>query len=132
MPDMIVTAIRVVIEHDDDPDLSWLEQECFNAAQEGSTLPNEGLNYGRDRIAAYNRSEWHCIGVVVEVDYECLSCRETHMSTSAGLWGIESDSDRAYLASVAEDELFELGHHDAGNRGLFSDEPIRVEWDDRT
>lgn len=112
------TCTRIVVEHapDYDPDLSWLEQECFNDYQEGSTLPDGGVNYGRNRIAAYERGEWWCIGIrataTVLVPMGGMSVIQT--IESGGLWGIDydpaspGDERDPYLASIETEQMDEL------------------------
>lgn len=78
---------------DEDADLSWLEQDCFNDVDA----------YGRDRIASYG-DEWHMIGVRAVA----VGPNGQRVATSAGLWGVESDSGDDYLASIFADEALDL------------------------
>jgi hypothetical protein len=59
-----------------------------------------------ERIERYNRDEWRYIGIQARATV--VVAHGTHSTmyriTSAGLWGIESGSDEAYLQSVFEDE----------------------------
>jgi hypothetical protein len=96
-----VTVTFARLEADDDsPDVSYLEQDCFNLASEGKE--NEGF----DRIAAFKRGEWSMIGIRAKAT---IIIRRANYAThyeleSPGLWGIESDSGEDYLKSVFDDE----------------------------
>lgn len=84
-----------VIAVDPDPDLSWLDQ---TDAQMG-----EGFEaHARERKAAFERGDWHMIGVQARVTVAGQTFE------SAGLWNIESDSDESYLNDVFEQEKAEL------------------------
>ncbi len=98
-PKVTVTFKREECD-DDSPDLSYLEQDCFNNATEGK--PNEGF----DRIAAYKRGDWHMIGIraVATIWISHGNYCTNYELKSPGLWGIESDSDAAYLESVFREE----------------------------
>jgi hypothetical protein len=84
-----VQRFRVLIEHDADPDVSYLEQDEFE-----------------DRLAAYKRGEFGFVGVRVEAEVVIEGMIQT--LTSPGLWGIESDSDKEYIAQVAGEEYAAL------------------------
>jgi hypothetical protein len=81
--------IRVVVEPDPDPDISYLEQDEF-----------------KERLRAYKRDEFGFVGVRAEADVIIEGTVQT--LTSAGLWGIESDSERSYLEEVAAEEYRSL------------------------
>jgi hypothetical protein len=79
---------------DEDPDTSYLEQDEFE-----------------DRLAAYRRGEFEFIGVraMVAIWVPIGGTAFTRYElTSAGCWGIESDSDEAYLNEIFEDEKTQL------------------------
>jgi len=74
-----------------------------------------------ERMESLNRGDWCYIGiraqaqVVVSEPANCLTRRNLSVAsgivqtiTSAGLWGVESDSDREYLELVEEEELADL------------------------
>ena len=66
------------------------------------------------RAEAYNDGKWWAVGICAEavVSYEIGNkCRRLETLISSGLWGIESDSDASYLASVEQDELADLREH---------------------
>jgi hypothetical protein len=91
-----VREVKVTWQHDQDPDLSWLEQECFNDYQEGSTLPDGGVGWGMKRIEAYNRDEWFMVGIRATARIHFTTNGVSHYQdfTTPGLWGIESESGR--------------------------------------
>jgi len=82
-------SVRVVVEHDPDPDVSYLEQEDFE-----------------ERLAAFQAGEFSFVGVHAEADVVIEGVVQT--LTSGGLWGIESDSEKEYLEEVAVQEYEEL------------------------
>lgn len=88
-PPAELQALRVVVEEDPDPDSSYLDQDDL-----------------KDRKAAHKRGEFGFVGLRVEADVIIESTVQT--LTSSGLWGIESDSDKEYLESVAVEEYEQL------------------------
>ena len=82
-------TVRVVVEHDSDPDTSYLEQEDFE-----------------ERLAAFQAGEFTFLGVHAEADVTIDGVVQT--LTSGGLWGIESDSGDEYIEEVAVQEYEEL------------------------
>lgn len=91
-----LTAIYKETVYDLDPDTSYLEQEGFE-----------------DRLRQYNDGHFAYIGIraVAEVTYQEANYQCVQRFTSAGLWGIEDDSDRDYLDEIARDALNELKEH---------------------
>jgi len=91
---------KIVIRtlQDDDPDLSYLEQECMGEE-------------GKARLAEYGSSWWQ-EGIRAEATvYHTEPGSEVatiHTITSGGIWGVESDSDRVYKEELAREELAEL------------------------
>jgi hypothetical protein len=60
----------------------------------------------RARLEAWQRDEWWFIGIRARAEV-CIVRNGTgvyHTLTSAGLWGIESDSGEDYFAAVFADE----------------------------
>ena len=94
-------TVRVTVTPDDDPDLSWLEQDCWNDATE-----TEPEGYGRRRLAEYGET-WSMVGIVVDV-----LCEHGGIVDSASLWGIEDDSARTYFGEVVGELCAELGLSD--------------------
>jgi hypothetical protein len=83
-------------------------------------LPEEDIRkYCRqdfDRMESLNSGQWCYIGICAEAEV-ILNVQAdgpgkwhgvTHKITSGGLWGIESDSDRAYITETEKDELANL------------------------
>src|SRR5208282_4897863 len=52
-----------------------------------------------------NSGQWYFIDIRAEAEYVVGSTGSLQRVRSGGLWGIESDSDAAYLESVKQDEL---------------------------
>ncbi len=65
-----------------------------------------------DRMEAYNNQQWCFIGIRAEAEYTVNSVIQE--ITSGGLWGTESDSDKAHFQSIEEEELAELRKQLAG------------------
>ena len=82
-------SLRVLVEEDPDPEVSYLDQDEFE-----------------DRRAAFHRGEFGFVGVRVEADVIIQGTVQTLVSP--GLWGIESDSGDEYIESVAVEEYGEL------------------------
>lgn len=78
--------IRMEVLDDPDADTSWLEQDEFT-----------------DELEEYHNGGFTFVGVRATVAGETIEgYEETH--TSAGLWGITSDSGTAYFREVFEEE----------------------------
>jgi hypothetical protein len=111
----------------DDDSVSWNSREYryFNPSDNYKGEPAEDIRkYVRQdykRMEAYNRQEWYYVGVRATAEVElsaqinkgCVSGHEVYNKSiqtirSGGLWGIESDSDRAYLEQIEKEELSDL------------------------
>jgi hypothetical protein len=90
-PAIKLEEIRAVVLHDDDPDISWLENDD----------PQD-----QERLAAYHNGDFTFVGIRAEADVVIGGVIQT--LTSGGLWGIESDSGREYIEEVADQEYTEL------------------------
>lgn len=92
-----VTFSRQEID-DCDPDLSYLEPQTW--------MGEEDKTANAVRLAAYQRDEWHMIGIRAKatICVQRLGCSTSYELTSPGLWGVESDSDESYLQSVYEEQ----------------------------
>jgi hypothetical protein len=84
-----------VITIDDSPDLSWLDQK-------DSEMGDGFESFALRRKEAYDRGDWHMIGVQARVEIA------GHVFESPGLWGIESDAGESYLCEAFEEEKAEL------------------------
>lgn len=84
-----IIEIRVEQIPDPDPDTSYLEQDEF-----------------ADRLAEYQAGNFGFVGIraTAEIEVEGTIQRVS----SPGLWGIEDDSDAAYLRDVGEEEKTQL------------------------
>lgn len=88
---------------DESPDLSYLEPQSWMGAEDKEA--NDA------RMDAYNRGDWHMIGIraVAHIHVYNVSGGYTmYELTSPGLWGIESDSDESYLQEVFKEECSQL------------------------
>lgn len=88
-PPAELQAIRVIVEPDPDPDVSFMDQEGFE-----------------DRLAAFHKGEFSFVGVHAEA--EVLIEGTAQVLTSEGLWGIESDSEEEELVAIAVEEYDQL------------------------
>jgi hypothetical protein len=84
-----VSAIKVLVLPDEDPDTSWMDD------------PEHA-----DRREAYERGDFAFVGVRAEAEVVIEGVGQT--LTSGGLWGIESDTSDEYLREVAEEEYRDL------------------------
>jgi hypothetical protein len=82
-------AIQVIVMPDDDPDISFLDQDEFE-----------------DRKEAYRRGDFSFVGVRAEA--EVVVDGIVQNITSGGLWGVESDSGDEYIKEIAGEEYNDL------------------------
>jgi hypothetical protein len=59
-----------------------------------------------DRMESLNNGNWGYIGIRAEAEVQVSDVVQD--ITSGGLWGIESDSDKSYLAEIDAEELASL------------------------
>lgn len=85
-----ILSVRVREIIDTEPDTSYLEQKGFER-----------------RLQEYQRGKFCYIGIRAEALVQ-LTGELTQRISSGGLYGIESDSDKSYLAEVQRDELSNL------------------------
>src|SRR4029450_1159056 len=83
------TTVTFRVLPDEDPDVSYLDE---------------------DRRAQWERELFTFIGIRAEGEIHDETNGVVTSVTSAGLWGIESDSDTDYLRSVGADELASLAN----------------------
>lgn len=130
--------LEVKIEQvlDEDPDLSFLG-EYSNTEQEGAIETGREGSYFRyfipamtgeetgnpdspqedyERMEAYNRGEWHSMGIRASARIAINPGRpasQTQYSvlediTTPGIWGVESDSGEDYVTELGGEQLEEL------------------------
>lgn len=87
----IKTTVRIEVVPDNDPDVSYLEQEGFEA-----------------RRAEYRADAFSFVGVRVAVETHDTDSGVSTRTQTAGLWGIESDSGEDYFREVAAEEASTL------------------------
>jgi len=90
-----VEQIRLVMEHDPDPDPSGLEREA-----------EEGDAYAKKRLAAYEEGDWQYVGIFAEAEIIVKGTVQT--IRTPGLWNTESDSGRTYLDEIGREEYADL------------------------
>ena len=104
---MELQQIAVRREQDESPDVSWLEDVGRHA---GRGITREELIQARAedaaRLEAFNRDEWTMVGVYATAEITVAGVVQT--IRTGGLWGIESDSDPDYFATVGREELDQL------------------------
>ncbi len=86
---------------DTDPDLSYLEQDYYE------DTPEDRAKYRKqdaERLKAYNRGNWHMLGIAVEIRKQTSSnwANGGLEVGRASVWGFESDSDESFLKSEEE------------------------------
>ena len=83
-----IKRIRIRVERDNDPDLSYLDSE-----------------QDKDRIEAYDNDEWHMIAIIAEVQVKCdqghWHTRDDDSASSTG--NIESDNDFEHFIQEANE-----------------------------
>lgn len=90
------------------------EYRYFVAAMSGD--PDSVMEDYR-RAESLNRGEWYRVGItaVVTVSYPAgtrqCAIRRMEMMSSAGLWGIDSDSGDSYIQDVIKEELADICDH---------------------
>lgn len=99
-----VDKIVIVVEPDESPDLSYLEDE----GRYSDVPPAQAAKYreqDRARLASYGDS-WYMLGIRAEARITIWSggVGMTQKISSGGLWGIESDSGEKYFRQVAKEE----------------------------
>jgi hypothetical protein len=105
-----IDDLQIKWQADNDADLSYLEQFELDSTDSDE---RQYARQDRERLARYGEY-WFMEGcrAVARVSYaESNGSRRLEQMSSGGLWGIETDSDRAYLTSVENDELADLKAH---------------------
>lgn len=93
--------LRFVVERhsDDDPDLSWLDQ---NDKEMGEGFEAES----RKRKEAYADGDWFMEGIVVKAELIDIHGMEETLVESC--WGIESDSEDSHFTAIENECKREL------------------------
>ena len=97
-----IESIEVIELVDEQPDLSYLKQYF------ASNDPTEKQYAKQDkaRLEEYDQGYWSMIGIRAKAVITINGTLET--IETAGLWGIESDSDSSYLEEIGKEEKIEL------------------------
>jgi hypothetical protein len=96
------------LSEDDELPEKGREYRYFNPALTGEETGNpESPKQDWQRMERLNNGDWCFIGVIAKAVVISPNGL-TQTLRSGGLWGIESDSDNAYFASVEKEQLDEL------------------------
>lgn len=83
------------------------QYQYFTPAMSGEETGNpDSPKQDYERMEAYNRGDWHCVGVYCSATAIVRGVAVTIRSD--GLWGIESDSSPEHFAEVEGEELAEI------------------------
>lgn len=103
-----------------DEKATWIPAELTGEARKEYWREAMRSNAKQDyeRMESLNKGHWYFVGVRAEAEYKAVYMTEgrggrdyygnPQTVTSGGLWGIESDSDRAYFEEVKREQLAEL------------------------
>lgn len=93
-----------VVDRQEEGDWHRGEYQFFVAAYSAQETGNpDSVEQDYHRMEAYNRGDWHMVGIRAVAEIVVNDVRQT--ITSGGLWGIESDSDKEHLAEVGREQL---------------------------
>ena len=104
--------IKVRYILDDNPDLSYLEQD-YKSDGLTESQRQKYLAQDKQRLKNYYDGNWSAIGIKAEAQIQILNNPSSWILQtihSGGLWGIESDSTKSYLEEVEQEEISELKH----------------------
>ena len=93
---------------DNDPDISYLQQDYTDCP------PEEAERYKAqvaERLQGLREGQWGFIGIRIEATFLVpigIGSSKWEGISSGGLWGIESDSGKAYFKELGREELYEL------------------------
>lgn len=79
---------------------------CNIALSAEQTGNPDSVEQDYQRMEAYQRGHWHMVGIVAKALVVVGNVRQE--IRSGGLYGIESDSDKEHLDSIAREELAQL------------------------
>lgn len=95
------------IDREERGDMGRDEFRYFTPAMTGEQTGNpESPEQDYRRMEAFTRGDWSMHGI--RACAEIVAAGTTQTICSAGLWGIESDSDPSYFTDVAGEQLEEL------------------------
>ena len=108
----VPTVTKITIERivDEDPDLSYLQQDYLEDSISG-TERTKYIEQDKSRLDSYGNS-WIMLGIRAKAEY--LIPENNGQSAiiqylqSGGLYGIESDSGEEYLQSIEKEEIESL------------------------
>lgn len=106
--------------YDFDPDLSFLEPDDWKTPEQTA--------HDAERLKTFTIT-WDVIGIRAVAEIRVGGVWQK--VTSAGLWGIESDSDPRYFDDVAHEELHELDMM-LKELGITHTMPDSIEWHEST
>jgi hypothetical protein len=120
---------HVVTKQADGVYVTWHREECDDPRFDPRDYLFQDEEYREEdqaRLDAWKNDEWHGIGIRARADILIVrnGVGTTHTLTSAGLWGIESDSGEEYLSEVFEEEKAAL-REDIKALGSL---PIQEDW----
>lgn len=106
---------EMLTERDNCPDAPDERQDGYwpsRNADDAGWVPPEKFDYymveAHDRMDAWNRDDWYYLGVQARahilIPFKTSGSAHILTLTSAGVWGVESDSDPAYLRSLYLEE----------------------------
>lgn len=101
------SSFRMIVESDECPDMSYLEQDYKDVAD-----PIEREKYlkrDREKLETYGET-WNFISIraAVNVQIPVDDCFYIHTFTTPGIYGIESDSDKDFIQEAFEEECLIL------------------------
>jgi hypothetical protein len=93
-------------------DMGRNERRYFNGCVENykGETPEDIRKYIRqdyERLSGLYKGDWAYVGIRAEAEIVAYNC-VTQRITSGGLWGIESDSDRAHIEETEQEEFADL------------------------
>lgn len=107
---------QITIKHklDENPDLSYLEQDFKEDKSITEKERQKMVKQNKERLDAYNNGQWCAIGIFARANIEIPLPRDESGNRiiqeirSGGLWGIESDSPREYIEEIEKEQVEEL------------------------
>jgi hypothetical protein len=108
-PHRILPGRLLVIEHEGDPEAEPPSLEDAAANEGWADWPAGEIECARlstlERLAAWQRGEWHYLGVIVTIYQTWGTDKRPRAIGSSAVWSVESDAGPAYLAMLALEEF---------------------------